>query len=254
MRFLIIEDEPAAALRLKRMITTLRPDATCAAELRSVEEAVLWFAQHDQSHIDLAFADIQLGDGLSFEIFSHIEVTCPVIFTTAYDQYAIRAFQVHAIDYLLKPLKMDQLEAALGKFGRIASAMPTDLQAVIASIPGAAHRQRFVVKTGRALRIVPVQEISYFLSENKITYCTTHEGRRYALDVTLDQLDTELDPAVFYRANRQCIVHIQGIGEMHAHSRARIRVVLRPPAPHEVIVSTEKSGAFKSWLQGREAQ
>ena len=251
MKFLILEDEIAASVRLHRMIKSLRPEAVCLATLRGVDEAVHWFAENGQNDVDVAFADIQLSDGLSFELFSLADIVFPVIFTTAFDQYAIQVFQVHTIDYLLKPIKYEQLTEALLKLERFGykEKIPA-LRAAVAAMPVARLQHRFIVKAGKSIKIVNVADVSYFYSENKITYLTCFDGKRFALDNTLDQLESNLDPGVFYRANRQCIVSIQGIEEIQSHSRSRLRCLLKPRSPHEVIVSTEKASAFKEWLRG----
>lgn len=251
MKFLILEDEVAASMRLQRMILALRPEATCLAILRGVDEAIHWFTEHEQDEVDVAFVDIQLSDGLSFEIFSLMDIVFPVIFTTAYDHYALQVFQVHTIDYLLKPIKQDQLSDALIKFERYGKTPNARLlRTVIDALPATQARQRFVVKTGRLIRVINVTDISYFYSENKITYLIGFDGKKYAIDNTLDQLETSLNPSVFYRANRQYIVSIHGIEEMQTHSRSRLKLVLRPPSLQEVVVSTEKAAAFKEWLRG----
>jgi DNA-binding LytR/AlgR family response regulator len=254
MRFLIIEDEATASARLKRMILELRPAATCLGELRGVEDAVHWFNEHSSETIDVAFVDIQLSDGVSFELFDLVEIPFPIIFTTAYDQYALQVFKVHTIDYLLKPIKQEQLEAALEKFERygIRPEMRA-LQAAISAMPAPKTRRRFVVKTGRSIRVVNIGDISYFYSENKITYLVCFDGRRYAVDEPLDQLETVLDNHEFYRANRQHIVSIHGISEMQTYSRSRLKLILNPPPKQDVIVSTEKASTFKAWLRGKSA-
>jgi DNA-binding LytR/AlgR family response regulator len=251
MRFLIIEDEIAASTRLKRMVTSLRPDSECLTELRGIDDAVHWLGANGQAGIDVGFVDIQLSDGISFELFDLVEITFPVIFTTAYDHYALRVFQVHTIDYLLKPIKLDQLEASLAKLDRIngKSNMRT-IQEAIATIPTPPSRQRFVVKSGHAIRVIPVSEVSYFYSEHKITHLVCFDGKRYGVDHTLDQIDSMLNPLDFHRANRQYIVSIKSIEEMHTYSRSRLKLILQPAAGQDVVVSTEKAPFFKDWLKG----
>jgi len=251
MRFLIIEDEIAASSRLRRMINSLKPEAECVAEVRGVADSLHWLNDHGQADVDVAFVDIQLSDGISFELFELVKFTIPVIFTTAYDEYVLRAFKVHTIDYLLKPIKLDQLRQALGKLDRVVGKpdLPA-IQAAITAMPVPHSRRRFVVKGGRSIKIVNAVEISYFYSEHKITYLVCFDGRKFALDFTLDQLESSLDPHEFYRANRQYIVSIKGIAEMHAHSRSRLVLTLNPVAPHDVVVSTDKAPVFKEWLQG----
>jgi len=251
MKFLILEDEVAASSRLRRMIIALRPDAICLAILRGVDESIQWFSENAYTGIDVAFVDIQLSDGLSFELFQLVDIAFPVIFTTAYDQYAIQAFQVHTIDYLLKPIKQEHLSDALAKLERYGRKVDVQaLHAAIGSLPAARSKQRFVVKTGRSIRVVNVSDISYFYSEHKITYLVCFDGRRYAVDNTLDQLESSLSANSFYRANRQCIVSVHSIEEMQAHSRSRLKLLLRPASPYEIIVSTDKASAFKAWLRG----
>lgn len=251
MKFLIIEDEMSASARLKRMILAIRPEATCLAELRGVEDALQWLQENGQGDIDAAFVDIQLSDGLSFELFDLVEVMFPVIFTTAYDHYAIQVFQVHTIDYLLKPIKRDQLHDALIKLDKYGKHINFHaVREAIAEIP-ATPRQRFMVKSGRSIRVVNVSDASYFISQNKISYVVCFDGKRYAMDHTLDQLEEMLSAHDFIRANRQCIVGIQGIEEVQTHSRSRLKLKLLPAAPQEVVVSTEKAAVFKDWLQGK---
>jgi DNA-binding LytR/AlgR family response regulator len=252
MKFLIIEDEVAASTRLKRMVTSIRPDAECLTELRGVDDAVHWFAAHGQAEIDVAFVDIQLSDGISFELFDLVDITFPVIFTTAYDHYVLRVFQVHTIDYLLKPIKLEQLNASIEKLDLFGGKPELrTIQAAIAAMPATPARQRFVVKSGHAIRVVSVTDVSYFYSEYKITHLVCLDGRRSAVDHTLDQLESMLDPLEFHRANRQYIVGIKSIDEMHTYSRSRLKLVLTPPASHDVVVSTEKASHFKDWLQGK---
>lgn len=251
MKFLIIEDEVTASTRLRRMVLALKPEGDCLAELRGVEDALAWIAEHGQDGVDVAFVDIQLSDGLSFELFESIEILFPVIFTTAYDHYALRVFQVHTIDYLLKPIKQDQLRDALGKLEKFGSRVtPRSLREALSEIPSA-PRQRFMVRSGRAFRVVPVSEVRYFFSQNKITYLVAADGKRYALDTTLDHLETVLSQRDFKRANRQFIVCIEGIEELVPHTRSRLKIKLHPPARQEVVVSTEKASDFKEWLEGK---
>jgi DNA-binding LytR/AlgR family response regulator len=251
MKFLILEDEVAASMRLHRMILSLAPDGNCLAVLRGVDDALQWFADHPEPELDVIFADIQLSDGISLEIFSHLDIPYPVIFTTAFDQYALQVFQVHTMDYLLKPIKMEQLSDALQKLRRFGIRSDAQaLQAAAQALPGGQIRQRFVVRSGKTIRIINVADISYFSSENKISYLTTFDGKRYAVDMTMDHLESTLNPVVFHRANRQYIVSLQGIEELISYPRSRLKVALKPPAPEEVIVSTEKTAAFKEWLRG----
>ena len=253
LRFLIIEDEMAAGTRLRRMVQTLRPGSECLAELRGVEDTLDWLTTHGQAEVDVAFMDIQLSDGISFDLFNVVEITFPVIFTTAYDHYALQVFQVHTIDYLLKPIKADQLSESLVKLDKFGGRQnPALLREALAKLPAPKQIQRFIVKTGRSIKIVNTAEISYFFSEHKITYLVCFDGRRFAIDQTLDQLEEGLDPADFFRANRQFIVCIRGIADMQAYSRSRLKLNLTPATRQEVIVSTEKTPGFKDWIRGIE--
>ena len=250
MKILIIEDEPAAAERLKRLVLSLKPTASVVASLESVESGIFWFEHHRDDQPDLTLADIQLADGTSFEIFEAHPPTCPVIFTTAYDEYAIDAFRVHAIDYLLKPIKKNALVEALAKYEKIQGAPTQRFNDLLEQMKASRHRHRFVVKIGRTSKIVHASDIAYIYTESKISFLVTSAGKRYPLEHSLDVLEEMLDPLTFYRANRQFIVNINAIKEMHAYSKARLKIDLIPPAARDVVVSTERSSRFKKWLSG----
>ena len=247
-RILLIEDEPAAAKRLQQLIREVYPSGEVVDTLDRVDAAVSWLSQHQA---DLIFMDVQLADGLCFEIFDQVRVDVPVIFTTAYDAYALKAFRVQALDYLLKPIKQNELEEAIRRFTSRAIAPPP--AAAVQSINlGTEYRQRFMVKLGTTMRVVDVSSIAYLYTESKTTFLMTTEGRRFPMDYSLEVLESQLDPALFFRANRQFILHIEAIRDMHVHSKSRVRVQTDPPAPQEIIVSTEKSSGFKRWLAGHE--
>ena len=253
INILIIEDEEPAANRLKKMVTELQPDANVLDNIVSVSSAIAWFKQNPLP--DLIFSDIQLSDGLSFEIFKEVEVQCPVIFITAYDQYAIDAFKVNSIDYLLKPIKKEDLQAALNKFSKLnakdAPAAPTlDIQKVLEAFSPSKteYKTRFIVRYGEHIKTIKIEEVAYFYTEDKINFLTTNEGRRYTIDYNLDNLESMLNPKTFFRINRQFIISIHAISEMFTYSKSRVLVKLNPPSKHETIVSTERSGDFKLWL------
>ena len=250
INILIIEDEEPAANRLKKMVTELEPNANVLDNIVSVNSAITWFKQNPQP--DLIFSDIQLSDGLSFEIFKNIEVQCPVIFITAYDQYAIDAFKVNSIDYLLKPIKKDDLETALNKFKKLTTttAAPMDISKVLEVFnqPKTEYKTRFIVRYGEHIKTIKIEEVSYFYTEDKINFLTTNEGRRYTIDYNLDNLESMLNPKTFFRINRQFIISIHAINEMFTYSKSRVLVKLNPAAKHETIVSTERSADFKLWL------
>ena len=249
MKILLIEDEDPAAKRLQKMLKEIEPDAEVSDNIVSIASAIKWF--NENTLPDLIISDIQLSDGLSFEIFKAVEILCPVIFTTAYDQYAIEAFQVNSIDYLLKPIKKEELTNAIVKYKKIKPAAPSiDINQLLKTFnnPAAAYKQRFVVRYGEHIKTINIDEVAFFYTEDKINFITTKEGRRFAIDFNLDAIETMLDPKVFFRINRQYIISIQSIAEMFTYSKSRVLIKLNPPAKHETVVSTERSADFKLWL------
>lgn len=249
MRILIIEDEDPAAKRLQKMLKEIEPGIIIADQIVSVSSAIKWFASN--STPDLIISDIQLSDGLSFEIFKTIDLACPIIFTTAYDQYAIEAFKVNNIDYLLKPIKKEDLEKAVSKFKKLSTTTPAiDINKLLQSInpSGTEYKKRFVVRYGEHIKTIDIEEVVYFYTEDKVTFLCTKDGRRFVIDYNLDTLDSSLDPATFFRINRQYIIGIHSIAEMFAYTKSRVLIKLNPAAKHETIVSTERSADFKHWL------
>ncbi|MBK6930589.1 MAG: response regulator transcription factor [Saprospirales bacterium] len=254
MKVLIIEDENAAARRLEKLLKDVAPDIVVLQQLDSVESSVLWLGQHPAP--DLIFLDIHLADGASFDIFEHIQVQCPVIFTTAYNEYALQAFKVNAVDYLLKPIKSNELGAALEKYNKVfkpATKAP-DYAALLETLKR--HNepqflQRLLIRFGHSLRLVDMADAAYFYTKDKITFLITRsDGKRYPVDYPLDKLETLLNPKAFFRINRQFIVQVGAIKEMHPYSKSRVKVELQPPTDLETIVSTERSAEFKKWLVG----
>lgn len=249
MKVIIIEDEKPAARRLQRMLE--KAGIAVDTMLHSVEESLDWFRKNE--HPDLIFLDIQLSDGLSFEIFETIEVKSAVIFTTAYDEYALRAFKLNSIDYLLKPIDDEELEEALIKYRkRIPSAgLHLDFEAVRKMLVNPferSYKKRFTVKVGQRLKMIPVEDIECIYSENKGTYLHTCEGRDYLLDITLDALENELDPDTFYRVSRKYYVNVAAIREIVAYTNARLQLKLHKYNGQEIIVSRERVKDFKNWL------
>jgi two-component system LytT family response regulator len=249
MNILLIEDEDPAAKRLQKMLNEIEPGAAVSDNIVSISSAIKWFAENPLP--DLIISDIQLSDGLSFEIFKAVEVLCPVIFTTAYDQYAIEAFKVNSIDYLLKPIKKEELVHAIEKYKKIKPSAPSiDINQLLKTFsnPAANYKQRFVVRYGEHIKTINIEEVAFFYTEDKVNFLTTKEGRRFAIDFNLDALESMLDPKTYFRINRQYIISIQSITEMFAYSKSRVLIKLNPPAKHETIVSTERSAEFKLWL------
>lgn len=252
MNILLLEDEEPAAQRLQKMLKEIEPAAVIPENIVSIASAIQWLQQNPSP--DLIISDIQLADGLSFEIFKTVKTLCPVIFTTAYDQYAIEAFKVNSIDYLLKPVKKDELAAAIEKHKNLSqqNKMTTpDIHKLVQAITAgeqSKYKKRFAVKYGEHLKTINIDDAAYFYTEDKINFITTKEGRRYTIDSNLDALESMLDPHIFFRINRQYIISIQAIAEMFTYSKSRVLIKLNPPAKHETIVSTERSGDFKLWL------
>ena len=252
LKILIIEDEEPATKRLQKLIFELEPDAKVLDNIVSVSSAINWFREEHPSP-DLIFCDIQLSDGLSFEIFKNVEVLNPVIFITAYDQYAIEAFKVNSIDYLLKPVKKDDLNVAFDKFKKLNPGNKNssiDINKLLESFSTSrsGYKTRFIVRYGEHIKTIKTEDIAYFNTENKINFLTTYEPRRFTIDYNLDTLESMLDPKIFFRINRQYIISIKAINEMFAYSKSRVLIKLKPPAREETIVSTERSGDFKLWL------
>lgn len=250
IRILIIEDEETAAKRLHKMIKEALPESEVVASLSSITAAVEWFRANEQP--ELALFDIHLADGSSFEIFKQVKVECPVIFTTAYDQYALEAFKVNSIDYLLKPIKKDELGRAVDKFTKLhfKNPAPVDIKKLLASIQQTEYKERFIIRYGEHMKTVQVADIAYIYSENRISFAMLKEGKRYALDFNMDQLEEMLNPKHFFRINRQFIISYGAIAEMLTYSKSRVLVKLNPPTKEETIVSTERSASFKAWLAG----
>ena len=250
MNVLIIEDEKPSARRLQRMLKNL--DVEANEMLHSVEESINWF-QNNQ-HPDLIFLDIQLSDGLSFEIFESIEVNSAIIFTTAYDEYALQAFKLNSIDYLLKPIDDEELENAVNQFKqqlpqRKAVTLDfNDIKQLLVNPIEREYKKRFSVKVGQHLKLINIDDIECIYSENKGTYLHTNEGRNYLLDTTLEQLEDDLEPHTFFRINRKFYVNINAIVDMISYTNSRLQIKLKNYNEQEVIVARERVKDFKNWL------
>ncbi|TGE27949.1 LytR/AlgR family response regulator transcription factor [Hymenobacter metallicola] len=258
MNAFVIEDEPLAAKRLTDLLRRQNPPVQVRATADSVEAAVV-LLQTASSPPDVLFLDIHLSDGLSFELFEKTEVRCPVIFTTAYDAYALRAFKVNSIDYLLKPIDEEELQAALHKLQNLqrTAAAPapsfdaTLLNQVLQQLqPQNQYKKQFVVKVGEHLKVIPVESISYFFSLEKATFLQTRENRRFVVDQTLEQLEKLLDPREFFRLNRAYFVQHDAIQDIIHYTNSRLKTVLAPAAPEgDVLISRERVPAFRAWLE-----
>ena len=250
MRVVIIEDEDLAAWGLLSKLPRVDPSIEIVATLDSVKSAVAWFGANPMP--DLAFFDIQLADGLSFEIFDQVKITCPVIFTTAYDAYALKAFKVNSVDYLLKPVSQEDLAQALSKLRQLRSGVQMDnavIRQMIQALQPQQHKSRFMVKIGDHLSSVDASEIDFFFGEHKTVWLRHRNGRKYVVDYTLDQLEDMLDPMHFFRLNRQYIAAIAAIKDTVAYSNSRLKITLKDPLDTEdILISREKVEGFKAWL------
>ncbi|MCB0528227.1 MAG: response regulator transcription factor [Lewinellaceae bacterium] len=250
MRVLIIEDEDLAVWGLISKLQRLEPAVEILATLDTVQTAVAWFRENPAP--DLAFFDIQLADGLSFEIFEQVTVPCPIIFTTAYDAYALRAFKVNSVDYLLKPVAQDELSQALSKLRHLRGPAALDagtLQQMMQMLKPKEFKNRFMVRVGDHLTAIDAADVDFFFGENKIVWLRHANGRKYPVDYTLEQLDGMLDPERFFRVNRQYIASIGVIRDVVAYSNSRLKVNLKDPMNEDpVLISREKVEAFKTWL------
>ncbi len=249
MVVVIIEDDEAAYNRLYRIIMELLPGSEIAV-LKTVQMGIDWLGKHSMP--DLLFMEINLDDGSTFEIFKAHSITCPIIFTTTHREYAMQAFKVNSIDYLLKPIEREAVQRALDKL-------------MLLKAPGLAaingngklirtfknnYRERLVVRKGDAIKSVPVEEIAYFFTENKTNWLCTNNGEKYPLEYNLEQITDMVNPRQYFRINRQFIIGLDAIEEMKTYTRARVIVKLRPECHIDTIVSVERSGNFRAWLSG----
>jgi len=248
MKVLIIEDERPAAQKLTRLLKEIDPAVEVVALLRSVEEATNWFLENPSP--ELVFMDIQLEDGISFEIFENTTIEVPVIFTTAYDEYALKAFKVNSIDYLLKPIDPDELRKALDKFSQLHTPLShyTKYESIIQQLQPT-HKERFLIRVGEHYKSVPVQDIACFYILERNAFLLTGSGKHYPIDYSLDQIERLVDPKRFFRANRNCIVNYDAIEDMIAYSSNRIKLILSHWEENDdILVSRERVADFKQWM------
>ncbi len=248
-RILIIEDEPLAARRLERLLAKLAPEVEVLGVIDSVDESVKWLSNHTA---DLIFMDIHLADGNSFNILEQIEIQSPIIFATAYDQYAIRAFKHNSIAYLLKPIEEEELAHSLEKYKKAQlSNTPIDYQSLVSMLEESRkdhYQQRFIVTSGDKIKSIKVEDVAYFFGQKKYVFLITHDNRQHIVDYTLGKLEELLNPHQFFRINRQFIINFDAIEQMFPYSKSRIKIDLNPTADIEAIVSIDKSRYFKEWL------
>ena len=247
MRVLIIEDERLAAEQLINLLNKYDKNITVLDVIDSVKNAVQWLKINEKP--ELVFMDIQLADGLSFEIFEKIQLTSPVIFITAYDQYAIRAFKVNSIDYLLKPLDFDELKTAIDKFKSTKlSSINQDIIDKFKNILANNYKNRYVVKVGEHIRPINIEHINYFYSFDKATYINTIEKRNYVIDYSLEQAEALIDPNLFFRINRKYLISFASIIDIISYSNSRLKIKLVNTDENDIIVSRERVNDFKKWL------
>lgn len=246
----IIEDESLAADDLEKTLIGIDQDANVQVKLESVASAVEWLSMNE---VDLILSDIELGDGLSFDIFNQVRKKTPIIITTAYDQYAIRAFKQNSIDYLLKPIDRYELETAIKKYRNWrTSGVDFNLSGLLEVLKpiSSKFQERFMVTLGEKIHSIPASEVAYFFSEDRYTFLVTKSGSQHIINNNLGDLEGSLNPKDFYRINRKFIISYAAIKEMVAYSKSRVKIDLIPPPPNamDVIVSVERSGPFKKWL------
>lgn len=252
MRVLIIEDEDLAVKKLRKAILALDPDIEIRGVTDSIQSSVNWLRQHPAP--DLIFMDIELADGQSFEIFNRIEVTSPIIFVTSYDEFALQAFKVNSVDYLLKPVQREELEASLQKFRKsqllTASSLPVEslIRELQSKLQPKSYRTRFLVKHAQKLVSIEVKDIAYFFSEERLVFFKTTDNRRMLVDYLLDDLQEMMDPKHFFRINRSMLISSKSIAKIDDYFGSRLILQLKPALEKEVLVSREKVSGFKVWL------
>jgi DNA-binding LytR/AlgR family response regulator len=250
MRAVIIEDENLAADKLERYLHKYDKTILILDKIPSISEAVFWF-QNNQDY-DVVFMDIQLSDGLSFEIFNQVQISKPIIFTTAFDEYAIDAFKVNSIDYILKPITFTDVSKAIGKLKKLQSVFSGNdhVQNAVKEITGKKTKDRFLVRLGNHIHSIKTEDISLFYAEGRTVYLITKEKKKYILDYKLESLESVLNSSEFYRVNRTFIVNISDIKDVLVYSNSRLKITSNVFTEKEIIVSREKVSAFKQWFEG----
>jgi DNA-binding LytR/AlgR family response regulator len=248
MKIIIIEDEKPAANRLIKLLQVHFPSELPIANLDTVTRSINYLNQNPEP--DLIFCDIQLADGISFEIFEKVKINSPVIFTTAFDQYAIKAFQVNAIDYLLKPIDPVDLAKAVEKFKsrQIRPALDLDVLKSLLLPEKKSYKSRFLVRFGEKIQSISIEDIAFFFSEERVTFLQTTEGKKFVLDSTLEQVEAAVDPGVFFRINRKYLCRVDAVEEVLSYSNSRLKVKLKNSSDTDILISREKVTEFKNWL------
>jgi DNA-binding LytR/AlgR family response regulator len=250
MNIVLIEDEQPARERIWGLIKEIEPSATITASLETVKEAIKWFNSHPSP--DLVILDVQLADGTAFDLLKLTDINCPVIFTTAYSNFAVESYKTTSIDYLLKPVKKTELQQAMMKLSRFKELFTETGTASIAPMPAkpADYKKRFIIRFGEHIKTLDVDQISYCASENKNTFARSFDGQKHPMDYNLDALEQMLNPQNFFRINRQYLINLKSIDEMKIYTKSRVLVKLNPPVKEPPIVSSERAADFKLWLAG----
>ena len=252
MQLLIIEDEQNAIERLEKMIAAIAPEKTIIGRCGSIEQTIQWLNENEQP--DLILSDVQLSDGLSFDIFAQLKTRIPVIFISAYDKFAIEAFKVQGLHYLLKPIKRNELREAIDRYDNNNSGSNKTVAANTSpatfSLPVKQYQERFIFQTGSQIRLVHYNEIAYIFTENKAVYLVTFSNQKLLTDISLEAFEKILNPLLFYRINRQFIVCVKSIQKMKPASKQRLELTLLPVTNYETITSFERTPQFKKWLLG----
>lgn len=249
MKLIIIEDEKPAAEKLQHALLQYGQGMEVQVVLSSVQEAVHYFSKNPMP--ELIFMDIELSDGLSFGIFEQINIECPVIFTTAYDEYWQEAFEYNSIDYLLKPVKQDKLEAALKKYEKLKQYFTANYRNLANWQPGSAqggYKKRFLVKRGTDYISIKTEEVAYFYAAHKVVCMVDNAAQKFILDQSLADIESQLDPAHFYRVNRKYLVNISAIKRIRAYPKSKLLLEVKPLVTDEIIISQENVAAFKQWM------
>lgn len=246
MRVVIIEDEFFSSERLSQQLKQLYPSISIEAVIHSVEKGLEWFKTHPDP--DLIFSDIQLEDKKSFDLFSQLSLDIPIIYTTAYDQYAIQAFKQNGIDYLLKPIDIEELRAAMKKYENIEYRLLKKGLLFQQEKNKEAFKERFLVKKGSQLVVVKLEDVAYFKSDQKLNFLITKDNQKYVIEHTLDQLTEQVDSKKFNRISRSRLISLDSIHKIHNHFNGRLKLELLPPEDEEVFVSRDRVQAFKEWL------
>ncbi|MBX3254701.1 MAG: response regulator transcription factor [Chitinophagaceae bacterium] len=251
MKILIIEDEQLGAEKLSRLLASIDSSIEIAGNTRSIKSSVEWLLQH--KHPDIILMDIELTDGQSFEIFNHVAIKSMVIFTTSYDEYALQAFKVNSVDYLLKPIKREELKNALDKYQQWQqkfSASTLNVEQLIHELKQQPKtwRSRFLVKQGQKLLSVETRDIAYFYADGRLSYFITWNKQKHIVDYTIEDLEQMLDPQQFYRVNRAFLIHIKAVAQIHSYFNSKLKLELTPAIDKEVLISREKASEFKEWM------